>query len=60
MERDQIAHDLAVAKLYGSDLQTEDLINQYREYYNEILSALNSEPKQPSKPNTAKFIPSPV
>lgn len=46
MEREQIAHDLAVAKLYGSDLQTEDLINQYRQYKDEILSALKSEPRK--------------
>lgn len=44
MEREQIAHDLAVAKLYGSNLQTEDLIKQYRKYAEEILSALKSEP----------------
>ena len=38
IEKEQIAHDLAVAKLYGSDLQTEDLIKQYRQYKDEILS----------------------
>ena len=41
IEKEQIAHDLAVAKLYGSNLQTEDLIKQYRQYKDEILSALN-------------------
>lgn len=46
IEKEQIAHDLAVAKLYGSDLQTEDLIKLYRQYKDEILSALNSEPRQ--------------
>lgn len=46
IEKEQIAHDLAVAKLYGSDLQTEDLIKQYRQYKDEILSALKSEPRQ--------------
>lgn len=46
MEKEQIAHDLAVAKLYGSNLQTEDLINQYRKYAEEILSALKSEPRK--------------
>lgn len=46
IEKEQIAHDLAVAKLCGSDLQTEVLIKQYRQYKDEILSALKSEPKQ--------------
>ena len=46
IEKEQIAHDLAVATLYGSDLQTEDLIKQYRQYKDEILSALKSEPRQ--------------
>lgn len=46
IEKEQTAHDLAVAKLCGSELQTKDLIKQYREYYEEILSVLNSEPKQ--------------
>lgn len=60
MSNEQIAHDLAVAKLYGSDLESKELIETYRTYYQEILSVLNSEPKQPSKPKTAQFIPSPV
>lgn len=46
MGNEQIAHDLAVAKLCGSELQTEDLIKQYRQYKDEILSALNSEPRK--------------
>lgn len=46
IEKEQIAHDLAVAKLYGSELQTEDLIKQYRQYKDEILSVLKSEPRQ--------------
>lgn len=45
-EKEQIAHDLAVAKLYGSELQTEDLIKQYYQYKDEILSILNSEPRK--------------
>lgn len=58
MEKEQIAHDLAVAKLYGSNLQTEDLINQYRKYAEEILSALKSEPKKPNR--ESNVIESPV
>ncbi len=46
IEKEQIAHDLAVARLYGSELQTKDLIKQYRQYKDEILSVLKSEPRQ--------------
>lgn len=46
IEKEQIAHDLAVAKLYGSELHTEDLIKQCRQYKDEILSVLKSEPRQ--------------
>lgn len=49
MSNEQIAHDLAVAKLNGSDLQTKELIDKYREYYNEILTVLKSEPKENKK-----------
>lgn len=45
MDYEQIAHDLAIAKLYGSDLQTKELIDEYRKYYNEILDVLRSEPR---------------
>lgn len=53
MDKEQIAHDLAIAKLYGSDLPTDKLIEQYRQYYNDILSVLKSET---SKPKTATVI----
>lgn len=46
IEKEQIAHDLAVSKLCGSELQIEDLIKQYRKYKDEILSILKSEPRQ--------------
>lgn len=46
IEKEQIAHDLAVARLYGSELQTEDLIKQYRKYKDEILSVLKSGQRQ--------------
>lgn len=46
MSNEQIAHDLAVYKLYGSELQTAELIKEYRKYYDEILSVLKSEPRQ--------------
>lgn len=51
IDKEQIAHDLAISKLYGSDLSTEDLIKQYRQYKEEIMSVLKSEPKQTRKAN---------
>lgn len=55
MDNQQIAHDLAIAKLYGSELTTEKLVEQYRQYYNEINDYLKSQ----SKPNTATVISNP-
>lgn len=60
MNNEQIAHDLAVAWLYGSKLGTEELIKMYRQYNEEILSALNSEPKEPRKLKPAKISGSPI
>lgn len=55
MDNKQIAHDLAVAKLYGSGLETDKLVEQYLQYYDEIKSYLNSQ----SEPQTARVIPNP-
>ena len=55
MNNEQIAHDLAVAKLYGSDLPTDKLVEQYRQYYKEINEYLKSQ----TKPNTATIIKNP-
>ena len=55
MNNEQIAHDLAIAKLYGSDLPTDKLVEQYRQYYQEINGYLNSQ----TKPNTATVIQNP-
>lgn len=55
MDNPQIAHDLAVAKLCGSDLPTDKLVEQYRQYYQEINDYLKSQ----SKPNTAKVTQNP-
>lgn len=49
MTKEQIAHDLAVAKLNNSELQTKELIAKYREYYDDILSELDSKPAKPQK-----------
>ena len=56
MNNEQIAHDLAVAKLYGSDLPTDKLVEQYRQYYKEINEYLKSQ----TKPNTATIIKNPL
>lgn len=55
MDNSQIAHDLAVAKLYGSDLPTDKLVEQYRQYYKEINDYLKSK----SKPNTVTIMQNP-
>lgn len=55
MDNKQIAHDLAVAKLCGSNLPTDKLVEQYRQYYEEINDYLKSQ----IKPNTVKVIQSP-
>lgn len=46
MDNVQIAHDLAVAKLSGSDLPCKELCDMYRKYFNEILDYLKSEPSK--------------
>lgn len=55
MDNQQIAHDLAIARLYGSDLPTDKLVEQYRQYYQEINNYLKSQ----LKPNTATVIKNP-
>ena len=55
MDSKQIAHDLAVAKMYGSDFPIEKLVEQYRQYYKEIYEYLKSQ----DKPQTAQVIQNP-
>lgn len=55
MDNQQIAHDLAIAKLYGSELSTEKLVEQYRQYYEEINEYLKSQ----AQPNTVKIVKNP-
>lgn len=55
MDNNQIAHDLAIAKLYGSDLPTDKLVEKYRQYYKEINDHLKSQ----IEPNTAKVMKNP-
>ena len=49
MSYEQIAHDLAVAKLSGSDLPVKELCEKYDQYYTEILDYLNSKPVEPAR-----------
>lgn len=56
MDNKQIAHDLAVAKLCGSNLPTDKLVEQHRQYYEEINDYLKSQ----IKPNTVKVIQNPL
>ena len=56
MDNKQIAHDLAIAKLCSSNLPTDKLVEQYRQYYEEINDYLKSQ----IKPNTVKAIQNPL
>lgn len=49
MDNMQKAHDLAIAKLAGSDLPVKELCEKYDQYYEEILEYLKSVPIQPAK-----------
>ena len=54
MENIQIAHDLAVARLYGSNLSNDELIKEYETNYEEILAILKSKPVIIEKAKTPK------
>ncbi len=45
MDNKQLAHDLAISKLYGSELPAGKLVEQYRKYYDEIYEYLKSQVK---------------
>lgn len=54
MDNVQIAHDLAVTKLSGSDLPIKELSEKYDQYYEEILDYLKSKPTEQSKVTVIK------
>ena len=56
MDFKQIAHDLAIAKLNGSNLSAKELIAEYNQLYEDILSELYAQ-APPSK--QAKVFESP-
>lgn len=45
MNNEQMAHDLAVAKLAGSDLSPEEMFKLYNEYKKAFLDLMKEEPK---------------
>lgn len=49
MDNLQLAHDLAIAKLSGSELSVKELCDKYDQYYKEILDYLNSRPTKMAK-----------
>lgn len=55
MDNKQIAHDLAVSKLCGSCLPADKLVEQYRQYYEEIYDYL----KTLEKPKATRTMNSP-
>lgn len=55
MDNQQLAHDLAIAKLSGTDFPPNKAVEQYRKLYSEYLS---SESKS-QKTRTAEIMGSP-
>lgn len=49
MDNMQLAHDLAITKLSGSELPVKELCDKYDQYYKEILDYLNSRPTEMAK-----------
>lgn len=46
INNEQIAHDLAIAKLYGSDLPNKEFYKTYLQYKDDFLKIINEEPVQ--------------
>lgn len=59
MDNKQLAHDLAIAKLAGTDLPPDKVIEQYRKLNAEFSEYLSNEPK-PQKTCTTKIMRSPI
>lgn len=49
MDKKQIAHDLAVARLAGKELPVDVLVAEYQKAYDEILKYLQSLPPAKAK-----------
>lgn len=58
MDNQQLTHDLAIAKLSGTDLPPDKIVEQYRKLYSEFSEYLSSESKS-QKTRTAEIMGSP-
>lgn len=58
MDNKQLAHDLAIAKLSGTNLPPDKVVEQYRKLYSEFYEYLSSESKS-QKTHTAQIMSSP-
>lgn len=47
MTNEQLAHDLAIARMAGKQLSADVLIQEYRKNYEEILRCLTSQSNTP-------------
>ncbi len=54
MEKVQIAHDLAVARMAGKQLPVDILVEEYKQNYDEILKYLRSQPVPHAKIHNKK------
>lgn len=60
MTNEQLAHDLAVARMAGKQLPADVLVKEYTESYQSILDYLNSDSSsEPPKGAEVKVIPRP-
>lgn len=59
MTNEQIAHDLAIARMAGKGLPADILVSEYRKAYSGILEYLNSESVS-SETTPAKIMKSPI
>lgn len=54
MDKEQIVHDLAVAKSVKDGSDTKEIIKLYHEYNEEFLNILSKEPIKLAKANAIK------
>ncbi len=57
MSNEQIAHDLAIAKLSGSTLPTDKLVEEYHKQYIEVMDYLS---KHSTLPKRSQIVSSPM
>lgn len=54
MTNEQLAHDLAVARMAGKQLPVNILVEEYYVAYKNILEHLNSQPIEPGTANATQ------